>query len=101
MELNKSVSLWLDEMAALPDIQLAIAKNAASYLKSGGIMVYSTCTLLPEENESNVHRLLKLCPELSLVPFTVGGIRADSGMLTLTPEQYGTDGFFIAKLVKS
>ena len=91
----------LDEMAALPDIQLAIAKNAASYLKSGGIMVYSTCTLLPEENESNVHRLLKLCPELSLVPFTVGGIRADSGMLTLTPEQYGTDGFFIAKLVKS
>lgn len=88
----------LEDVKDLPDIQLSIAKNAAKYLKRGGIMVYSTCTLLPEENEENVTRLLAECPELELVPFTVGDIVSETGMLTLTPDVHGTDGFFIARL---
>lgn len=90
----------LDECAALPDIQLGIALNAVKYLKPGGTMIYSTCTLLPEENQSNVERLLEKCPELEREDFTVGGISSVNGMLTLTPDLFRTDGFFIAKLKK-
>ncbi|MDY3784518.1 MAG: 16S rRNA (cytosine(967)-C(5))-methyltransferase RsmB [Eubacteriales bacterium] len=91
-----------DECTALPDIQLGIALNAAKYLKPGGTMIYSTCTLLPEENQSNVERLLENCPELEIEreDFTVGGISSENGMLTLTPDLFRTDGFFIAKLKK-
>lgn len=90
----------MKDIDRLPEIQLAIAENNLKYLKKGGIMVYSTCTLLPSENEENVKRLLKDHPELSLVPFDAGGIKSD-GMLTLYPDIHGTDGFFIAKLKKN
>ena len=62
-------------------------------------MVYSTCTLLPAENEENVEKLLERHMELSLAPFEVGRIRSD-GILTLLPDGKGSDGFFIAKLIK-
>ena len=68
--------------------------------EAGGVMVYSTCTLLPSENEEQVMAFLATHPEFSLTPFRVGEIHADSGMLTLTPDRDGTDGFFIAKLIK-
>jgi 16S rRNA (cytosine967-C5)-methyltransferase len=87
--------------APLPDIQLAIAENAARYVKPGGVLLYSTCTLLPEENENNVARFLARNPAFSLCPFTAGDIVCESGMLTLTPDRDGTDGFFMAKLVRN
>ena len=91
----------LEQAAGLPDIQLAIADTSARYLRRGGVMVYSTCTLLPEENERNVARLLRLHPELHPCDFTLGGgLRSQDGVLTLTPDVHGTDGFFIAKLKK-
>lgn len=88
------------DSAALPDIQLAILENNCRYLKDGGILVYSTCTLLPEENEGNIARFLDRHPEFSPVPFSCGNISAQNGMLTLTPDEHGTDGFFIAKMRK-
>lgn len=84
----------------LPDIQLEIAENCLRYLKKGGIMIYSTCTVLPAENENNVQRLLRKHPELETVPFEAGGISSSEGMLTLYPHEHGCDGFFIAKLRK-
>jgi 16S rRNA (cytosine967-C5)-methyltransferase len=90
----------IEESRDLADIQLQIAENGAKYLRDGGTMVYSTCTILPEENLDNVKRLLEKCPELSLEPFEVFGLRADEGYLTLTPDEHGTDGFFIARLRK-
>ena len=71
--------------AALPDIQLAILKNASAYLKVGGKLVYSTCTLLPEENEENVLRFLAE---------SNGFERKEQR--TLYPDTDGTDGFFYA-----
>lgn len=71
--------------AALPDIQLAILKNASAYLKVGGKLVYSTCTLLPEENEENVSRFLAE---------SNGFERKEQR--TLYPDINGTDGFFYA-----
>lgn len=85
------------DSAALPDIQLAILQNGARYVKAGGTLVYSTCTLFPEENEQNAARFLAAAPDFEPCEFTVGGISSAGGMLTLTPDAHGTDGFFIAK----
>jgi 16S rRNA (cytosine967-C5)-methyltransferase len=83
---------------ALPDIQLDILENASRYVKTDGILVYSTCTVLPGENEKNVARFLERHAEFSLEPWQVGNISTENGMLTLYPHVHGTDGFFIAKL---
>lgn len=90
----------LADAKALPDIQLAILKNAKRYLKVGGTLVYSTCTLLPEENEENVARFLADTPDMVPCDFTVGGITSKNCMLTLLPSEHGTDGFFIAKFTR-
>ena len=88
------------ESEALPKIQADILENACKYVKEGGILVYSTCTLLPEENEINIERFLKSHPEFSLCPWQIGSISAPEGMLTLYPHLHKTDGFFIAKLIR-
>ena len=88
------------ESAALPDIQLDILKNACQYVKDGGVLVYSTCTVFPEENLQNVERFLKLHSEFELTPFSVGELNAKDGYITLLPNEHHTDGFFIAKLTK-
>ena len=87
--------------ASLPKIQSDILENACRYLKKGGILLYSTCTILPAENENNVLEFLKRHPEFSLMPWQVGSISASSGMITLLPHLHNTDGFFIAKLIKN
>ena len=89
-----------DDIERLPLLQREIAKNCSKYLRKGGVMVYSTCTVLPKENEENVKVLLSECPELYLMPFEVCGKASESGMLTLYPDRDKTDGFFIAKLGK-
>ena len=89
-----------EESARLPEIQLAILENASAYVKSGGVLVYSTCTLLPEENENNIERFLSSHPEFSLSPWSVATLTSESGMMTLMPHTHRTDGFFIAKLIR-
>ncbi len=88
------------ESAALPNIQLAILENACRYVKLGGMLVYSTCTVLPDENEQNIMRFLKNHPDFELCPFDVEALAAPQGYITLLPDTYPTDGFFIAKLRK-
>ena len=85
---------------ALPSIQLDILKNASRYLKKGGILVYSTCTIFPEENEENVKRFLSEHKDFALTPFSVGTLDFPEGYGTLYPHKQGTDGFFIARLTK-
>lgn len=89
------------ESAALPDIQLGILENACRYVKRGGTLVYSTCTIFPEENEENIKRFLERHEEFSLTPFKVGALDVPSGYITLLPDTHPTDGFFIAKLTRS
>ena len=79
-----------EKSAALPNIQLAIAESACRYVKVGGRMVYSTCTLLPCENEQNVARFLQRHPEFRLLR-----------QRTLYPDTDGTDGFYFAVLEKT
>lgn len=75
---------------SLPDIQLAILQNASGYVKKGGLLVYSTCTLIPDENEKNIARFLSDRTEFSLLRER-----------TLTPDIDGTDGFYFAVLQKN
>ena len=88
------------ESERLPEIQRAILENASRYVKCGGVLVYSTCTVLPCENEENVLAFLKEHPEFELSPWRIGDISAENGYLTLFPHLHGTDGFFIAKLIR-
>ena len=84
----------------LPELQLEILKQSSGYLKKGGYMVYSTCTLNPRENEDVVNKFLAENAEFSLCDFSVGELSSVGGVLTLWPHIHGTDGFFIAKLKK-
>lgn len=88
-----------EEIADLPAIQRAILENCSRYVKQGGILVYSTCTIIKEENEEIVTAFLEAHPEFEAVPFThpICGEQSD-GYITLLPHRHQTDGFFIAKL---
>ena len=88
------------DMANLPELQLQILNNQSRYLKKGGVLIYSTCTLLRSENESVVEAFLVEHDEFTLEPLPLPAVfpKNDSGMLALVPGQYDTDGFFIARL---
>jgi len=88
------------ETEGLPAIQLTILENACRYVRPGGTLVYSTCTILPEENEENVKRFLDKHPEFSLTPFSVGDLHAKTGSITILPHTHDMDGFFIARMTK-
>lgn len=89
-----------DDITRLPVLQAKILETNANYLKSGGTLVYSTCTINPAENKNIVESFLKAHPEFSLCPFRAGAVISD-GMLEIMPYEYDTDGFFIAKLRKN
>ena len=90
----------LQELASLPALQLQILKNQARYVRPGGVLLYSTCTLLRQENEGIVEAFLKEDPRFQLekLPLPAAFPENTSGMLALVPGEYDTDGFFIAKL---
>ena len=85
----------------LTSLQLDILTASSQYLKAGGELVYSTCTLNARENAGVVLAFLEANPDFSLVDFSVGSLKSDNGMLTLWPHIHGTDGFFISKLRKN
>ena len=91
-----------EPLAELPQIQRSILNNAARYVRPGGILLYSTCTLLYRENEDVVQSFLSDHIDYKLESFTLPGPLGEitAGMVTLWPHRHGTDGFFISKLRK-
>lgn len=82
----------------LPEIQYAILDNCSRYVKRGGVLVYSTCTVFSAENRATAERFLASHPEFSPENFSIGAFTSENGMMTLCPDTHGTDGFFVAKL---
>ena len=86
---------------ALPALQLSILDRQAGYVRPGGVLLYSTCTILRRENAEVVNTFLDGHPEFSPEPVCVPPDCPVSGpAVTLLPCLHGTDGFFIAKLRK-
>lgn len=90
----------LTALTELPELQLEILKASSTYLKAGGIITYSTCTLNPLENEEVVKAFLKDNPDFVTEDFTVGSLSSVDGALTLRPDLSLSDGFFVARLRK-
>ncbi|MBO5934756.1 MAG: 16S rRNA (cytosine(967)-C(5))-methyltransferase RsmB [Clostridia bacterium] len=86
-----------DEIESLPALQLEILLNSAQYLKKGGRLVYSTCTLLPEENVEVCRKFLEERADFRPVHIDdeIKGSR-DGETLNVLPCDYDCDGFFIA-----
>ena len=87
-------------MKELPALQRAILEVQARYVKPGGLLMYSTCTLVHEENEGMVASFLNDHPEFHLEPLPLPSPfpKNESGMQALIPGEYDTDGFFISRL---
>lgn len=90
------------EVDKLPDLQYSILSISSKYLKTGGLLVYSTCSLNPDENEHIVQKFLsensnfesvKVLPELERYS-------SDTDYITLMPHIHNCDGFFIAAVRK-
>ena len=88
-----------EDIASLADLSYRILENGALYLKNGGILVFSTCTIEKEENEEVIHKFLINHPEFSIYPFGDDNMYRD-GFYTAYPNVTDTDGFFICRLKK-
>ena len=88
-----------DELFALPVIQRAILDNAARYVKPGGALVYSTCTILPEENQEVTDGFLAEHPDFGRTPFALPDpVGETEGQVTLWPHRHDTDVFYICRM---
>lgn len=88
--------------AGCAERQRRILACAATMLRPGGRLVYSTCTLSPEENEETVRWFLREHPDFSSCPFSLpgddGALDAPEGMLRLYPHRVRGEGHFLACL---
>ena len=97
---------YKEDIRDLTKIQWNILNNAKRYLKPGGIMIYSTCTIMKEENSDMIYNFLSENGDFKLVGFKNEflsdefGEDANQGFIQLFPHIHSTDGFFIAKLKK-
>ena len=87
-----------DDLFSLPVIQHDILDNAAAYVRPGGVLVYSTCTVLPEENGQTVDTFLADHPDFSRETFSLPSLGEVPGEITLWPQRHGTDGFYICRI---
>ncbi len=87
------------DLSEFPAIQQKLLEEASHYLKAGGILVYSTCTLNREENENIVEAFLASHSDFESTNFEIDTLgESKNGMMTLWPDDQERDGFFIAKL---
>jgi 16S rRNA (cytosine967-C5)-methyltransferase len=86
-------------------LQLAMLRNAAALLRSGGAMVYSVCSLMPEEGQGVVAEFLAESPryEIDAHPPSheqLADLLREDGTLLTRPDRSGLDGFFAARIVR-
>jgi 16S rRNA (cytosine967-C5)-methyltransferase len=93
--------LKVSDIAVMASTQRTILRCASSVVKPGGLLIYSTCSLEPEENESQIEIFLTLNPNWKLEPPEADAVPpevVDGGYLRVLPQMRGTDGAFAARL---
>ncbi len=87
--------------------QIRVLEDYARYVKPGGVLVYATCSILPDENEQVVTHFLSkhgeftpdpLVPAMARMGVHVAGLGADAYMFQADPYHHGTDGLFMARM---
>jgi 16S rRNA (cytosine967-C5)-methyltransferase len=93
----------LQSMEGLPEVQKHILENAGAYVKPGGQLLYSTCTILRRENEDVVSEFQEKHPEFSGESLTLPPSLTQQapGMLTLYQGYDSCDGFFLCHMRRS
>ncbi|WP_019639073.1 16S rRNA (cytosine(967)-C(5))-methyltransferase RsmB [Paenibacillus fonticola] len=95
-----------EDIAEITSIQQRLLDAASTLLKPGGVLIYSTCTIEPSENEGMVKQFLERHPEYELAPAQFAGQELNKAGdkeaygLQLLPQHYHSDGFYIARLMK-
>ncbi len=91
-----------DDLIMIQKIQRDILNNAANLVKNGGVLIYSTCTIEPEENEDNIVWFLKQHPEfeLELAEMYLSDEICSDGYMKIIPHIHKMDGAFAARLIK-
>ncbi len=93
-----------NELKAITGLQREILRNASKYLKVGGYMIYSTCTIQPQENLEIVQDFLAENTNFTLrgfkeiMPPNLDIASSEDGYIQLYPNKNQTDGFFISKI---
>lgn len=85
------------ETERLPEIQYDILESCSRYVKAGGVLVYSTCTVLGRENGDNIEKFLNAHSDFYAEDYEVCG-KKYSAITTFMPDTDKTDGFFVARL---
>jgi 16S rRNA (cytosine967-C5)-methyltransferase len=93
------------DLESLALVQRELIESAASVLRPGGSLVYSTCTVTPEENEAIIRGFMATraswrIADGSSAPESIRDLMGDDGMLRLLPHRHDTDGFFAVRLVR-
>ncbi len=97
---NNALESEIDDLAT---IQQTILSTSAEYVKAGGVLVYSTCTVSKRENEDNVRKFLAEHPEFELIDLDrvipdVLNYSVEDGMILLLPSRHNADAFFISAM---
>jgi 16S rRNA (cytosine967-C5)-methyltransferase len=93
--------LKVSDLAVMGATQRAILRSAATVVKPGGLLVYSTCSLEPEENDEQVENFLATHDDFVLEPPPAGTVATEvlsAGRLRVLPQYHGVDGAFAARL---
>jgi len=96
--------LRISDLAVTASLQRSILRSAAALVKPGGLLVYGTCSLEPEENDEQVALFLSEHEEFRLEEPPAGVVPAavlDAGRLRVLPQRHGVDGAFAARLRRS
>jgi 16S rRNA (cytosine967-C5)-methyltransferase len=90
-------------LRSLVRLQTELLNQAANLISSGGLLVYSTCSLEPEENREQVEGFLQSHPEFrrEATSAVAADLLSPDGDLMVLPQQHATDGAYAARLRRS